>query len=500
MAERLRIHPILSLPQDSDMLLDPILAALEKELRSDFSKALTGLLATARARLEGALADVAEERTKGLAEVAARREELAREVAAMHKHKEAQEGHVELNIGGYRNHTSVQSLKRVSHTFFDAYFSGRYAQDVCDDGSIFVDRDGENFGHVLEYMRDGVVSVVEPGARPSVSLLRALKREFGFYCIELMAEQPAEPERSEMAYVMGGIGDGAIKLSSMERYDASSGQWSAVAAMGTGRCRFGVCVVAGKLYVTGGQGHDVYNGRRLLSSVEKYSPSSDSWSAVAPLPLARQSHAAVAVVSAMYVLGGYDNDMADSVLKFDSTQGTWSQVAPMPEAIYNLAARALGSDIFVFGGYDGDDDQFSVFRYDTVADAWSTLAPMLYSSSDHSASVLDGLVYIVGFGEGGSEVLRFDPASGAWSVLAPTLNNRRCCSTFVLGGCLYAAGRQGFGPSSVERYDTAADTWEIVANMLEARKNGSVVTIGFTGPAEEQDLFDSLTAKASSEC
>jgi N-acetylneuraminic acid mutarotase len=143
--------------------------------------------------------------------------------------------------------------------------------------------------------------------------------------------------------------------------------------MVTARCYSGACVIAGEIYVTGGQVVDSDNDDVQLASfsVERYSPASDSdsWSAVAPLPLARQSHAAVAVGSAMYVLGGYDNDMADSVLKFDSTQGTWSQVAPMPEAIYNLAARALGSDIFVFGGYDGDDDQFSVFRYDTVADA-----------------------------------------------------------------------------------------------------------------------------------
>jgi hypothetical protein len=106
----------------------------------------------------------------------------------MHMHKEAQEGRVELNIGGYRFETSVHTLRRVPHTFFDAYFSGRYAQDVCADGSIFVDRDGEHFGHVLEYMRDGHVPVAEAGARPSVSLLRSLKREFGFYCIELSAE------------------------------------------------------------------------------------------------------------------------------------------------------------------------------------------------------------------------------------------------------------------------------------------------------------------------
>jgi hypothetical protein len=201
--------------------------------------------------------------------VDASRGELAREVEAMHKHKEAQEGRVELNIGGYRFETSVQALRRIPHTFFDAYFSGRYAQDVCDDGSIFVDRDGEHFGHVLQYMRDGVVSVADPSACPSVSLLRALKREFGFYCIEVVAEQAVEPERPEVAYVMGGDGSDDVELSSMERYDASSGQWSAAAAMGTGRHQFGVCTLAGELYVTGG--FDA--GSQRLSSVEKYTPS-----------------------------------------------------------------------------------------------------------------------------------------------------------------------------------------------------------------------------------
>jgi hypothetical protein len=99
-------------------------------------------------------------------------------------------------------------------------------------------------------MRDGVVAVAESGARPSVSLLRVLKREFGFYSIELCAEP--KPVLQEVAFVMGGIGDDG-SLSSMERYDALSGQWSAAAAMGTGRQSFGACVLAGELYVTGGE-------------------------------------------------------------------------------------------------------------------------------------------------------------------------------------------------------------------------------------------------------
>jgi N-acetylneuraminic acid mutarotase len=139
--------------------------------------------------------------------------------------------------------------------------------------------------------------------------------------------------------------------------------------------------------------------------------------------------------------------------------------------------------------------QASVFKYDTVADEWSTLAPMPHAFSDHSASVLDGLVYIVGVGDSRREVLRFDPVSGAWSTLAPTANRRDDGSSFVVGGYLYAAG--GGGDSSVERYDVASNTWIAMANMLQRWHSCGAVTIGSAGPAEEQDLFDSLIAEAS---
>jgi hypothetical protein len=472
------------------MLLDPFLAALEEELRADFHKSLSKLLATARTRVEGAFADVAEERAKGLAEVAARRAELGREVAAMQKHEEAQEGRVELNIGGYRFETSVQALRRVPHTFFDAYFSGRYAQDVCNDGSIFVNRDGEHFGHVLEYMRDGFVTVAEPGVRPSISLLRLLKREFGFYCIELVAEEPEEPTQPEAAFVMGGY---CSDNSSMERYDAASSQWIAVAAMGTERRHFGACASLGEVYVTGG-----LDGDEKLSSVEKYSPSNDTWSFVAVLPEARAQHAAVAVGSAMYVLGGRvgDYEFTASVLKYDSERDQWSSVSPMPGARSDFAACAVGNDIFVFGGVDSHyQPQASVFKYDTMTDAWSILASMPCTCFSHNANLLDALVYIVGGGYGG-DVLRFEPASGVWSTLSATSIYRRKGVSFVFGGRLYAAGGDG-QISSMERYDVASNAWTAVAYMLEGRECFGAATIGLASPTKGQDLFDSLIATAS---
>jgi hypothetical protein len=48
----------------------------------------------------------------------------------------------------------------------------------------------------------------------------------------------------------------------------------------------------------------------------------------------------------------------------------------------------------------------------------------------------------------------------------------------------------------VERYDVTSNTWTFMADLLEGRRFLGAVTIGSAGPAEEQDLFDSLIAKA----
>jgi hypothetical protein len=472
-------------------MFDAMLSQLETDLHAALGTCVTGLVAMVRGRLEDAHADlakgrtqllveVAEERVKALAEVYARRAELGLEIATMQKHKEAQEGRVELNVGGYRFETSVQTLRRMPHTFIDAYFSDRYAQDVCSDGSIFIDRDCEHFGHVLEYMRDGVVSVAEADTYPSVSLLRALKREFGFYCIELCVEEPAEPARPEMAFVMGGtINDfDREALSTIERYDISLNQWSAVTAMRTRRKNFGTCAVMGEVYVTGGEDE----GNDPLSSVEKYSPLSDTWSTVSFLPELRSDHAQVAVGSAMYVLGGFAGADADltltaSVLKFDSVLGIWSAVAPMPAQRYNVAACVVGSYIYIFGGMSNNGArQGSNFRYNVETDKWSMLAPMPSVAYGHSAIELGGLIYLVGTGEHNGGLMCYDPASGVWSTLAPLRHSCRNGASFVLGGCLYAAGGETT-ESNVNRYDAATNTWTDMADMLEGRAHFGAVTI-----------------------
>jgi hypothetical protein len=156
----------------SGLLSHPLVDALEKELRTTQRTVWT--------TIEGMLVHLREKEAK----VAMKEDILRLEILSMQTHAEKTEGLVVLNVGGHRYDTSVQTLRRLPDTFFTAYFSGRYAQSVCVDGSIFIDRNGELFQHVLEYMRDGVLSVTQHDF-PTPGFMRDLKAEFDFYCIDV---------------------------------------------------------------------------------------------------------------------------------------------------------------------------------------------------------------------------------------------------------------------------------------------------------------------------
>jgi chorismate mutase len=475
-------------------MFDALLTKLETDLRTSFDEALIGLVATARSQLDGALAEIAKERAKGLADVAREKADLHREITAMQKHKESHEGRVLLNIGGYRYETSVQTLRRLPHTFFDAYFSGRYAQDVCADGSIFIDRDGEHFGQVLHYLRDGVVSVAEQDASElDVGVLRWLKREFGFYCIELVAEQ------QEVVFAVGGTSTNSTIMATAERYDADSGVWQEAASMAIRRMNFALCALDGIIYSLGGVGAE----NLLLTSVERFDPSTNSWNAAPPMPRARCFHCAVAVRDAIFVMGGLETihgpiKRAKSVLKLNILSQTWSEVAPMPEHRAHARACVVGSHVYVCGGNDlGNRVTATTYRYNVDTDAWSTLVPIPEAKVHHEVCSVDGLIYILGGRSSdnrvSSTVHRFDAVANSWSAVAPMLVARSGFASFVLNGSIYVAGGWDGGRAiaSVERYDVASNTWTEVRAMTQARSGPRAHTMQV-----EINLFDSIMLKA----
>ena len=252
--------------------METMLRDLEEELTGAAQAAVQRLVGRARTEVARVLEAARTETEAGLAEVARKRGELAMEVAALHKVSLAQESRVVLDVGGTEYVTSVATLRSRAGSMLDAMLSGRYAVDVCEDGGyrVFLDRDGELFGHVLAYLREGVVGV---GVEEDVGVLGRLKREFGYFCLDLYKER-------EVCVSAGGyVGNAKYQgVASVERYEA--GRWVEVSSMGQGRMRFGACAVDGSMYVAGGYGPDEED----LASVQRYEASSDTWTSVADKP------------------------------------------------------------------------------------------------------------------------------------------------------------------------------------------------------------------------
>ena len=94
------------------------------------------------------------ETSAGCEALAADRAALDSEIGAMEAAARHQESRVLLSVGGVVFETSRTTLTTVPGSMLEAMFSGRHTIATCEDGRVFIDRDGEHFGLVLNFMRD----------------------------------------------------------------------------------------------------------------------------------------------------------------------------------------------------------------------------------------------------------------------------------------------------------------------------------------------------------
>jgi len=87
-----------------------------------------------------------------------------------------------LDIGGYHYSTSIHTLTAVPDSYFGRLFSGPFPSDmVGSDGRVFLDRDGNHFRFILNYLRDPEHFTLKLRNKQD---LDQLKREAAFYELE----------------------------------------------------------------------------------------------------------------------------------------------------------------------------------------------------------------------------------------------------------------------------------------------------------------------------
>ncbi len=143
-------------------------------------------------------------------------------------------------MGGVHHVTSVATLRSRPSSMLYVMFSGRYNIETEEGSGVFLDRDGYVFGHVLAYLRDGVVAA---GCERDVSMLERVRREFDFFRLEVLEERT-------VVLAVGGVTTDNVAVSSVNAYDDEKRRWQTSAPMLQRRSGFGMCVIAGELYVT----------------------------------------------------------------------------------------------------------------------------------------------------------------------------------------------------------------------------------------------------------
>ena len=91
------------------------------------------------------------------------------------------------------------------------------------------------------------------------------------------------------------------------------------------------------------------------------------------MPTGRNHVASAVVDDCMYVLGGRPPLNLDVVEHYDPATNSWKAVAPMPVARSGFAAVVVGRRVVVFGGEAGGGTIAPVDAYDADADTWAGL-------------------------------------------------------------------------------------------------------------------------------
>jgi len=108
-----------------------------------------------------------------------------------------------------------------------------------------------------------------------------------------------------------------------------------------------VAVVAGKLYVAGGNS----GGGTATGRVDVYNPTTNSWSTVASMPTPRVGGAAGLISGKLYVVGGRNGSTYyNSVEVYDPLTNSWNSAAGMPTTRGALGVGVISGSLYAVGG------------------------------------------------------------------------------------------------------------------------------------------------------
>ena len=283
-------------------------------------------------------------------------------------------------------------------------------------------------------------------------------------------------------FAIGGEVDkfGDISIATVEVYDPKTDTWERKADMPTARSGVSTLVVDGKIYAIGGAEMKKFQAGpgwgysvKLLPVVEMYDPIADTWIQKADMPAPRGGGTCV-VDGKIYLIGGANKKQwrSEIVDVYDPATDTWARAKSMNHARSGAAISVVNGKIYAMGGtgwpqIPNHPGPFlsSIEMFDPKTNRWSEKTEMPAPKSRHTASVINGKIYVIGGGFQGngpyiylSTVEIYDPETDRWTREPDMPIGKSGHEAEVINGEIYIFGGSSAGVwaplTTVEVYGT----------------------------------------------
>jgi N-acetylneuraminic acid mutarotase len=314
--------------------------------------------------------------------------------------------------------------------------------------------------------------------------------------------------------LIAGGSDDVFPLTDAELFDPATGTRTRIDSLENGRAKHTATLLNdGTVLISGGATESSHP--YTIPNVERYDPTTNTWSNSGDLSHAREEHTATLLPDGTVMVVGGSNRGSRSIGPvetlasaefYDPNAGTWTLAAPTLRSRENgTASRLLDGRVLVAGGGYLNDANFSsndpvatpgAEVYDSDASTWTTTDSMDSTREDHAATVLnDGRVLVAGGYTGGyngdtlASVEVYDPDTETFTLADDLQQARRnhTATTLADGRVLVVGGSDGAAAlRSAELRDPDTGTWTLATNLRTRRSNhtatlladGTVLVVG----------------------
>jgi N-acetylneuraminic acid mutarotase len=256
--------------------------------------------------------------------------------------------------------------------------------------------------------------------------------------------------------------------------------WSTIAAFPVGIMDNGADIIDGKLYVVGG----IDAGFTVSNKAYQYDPSTDVWTALPNMSVAREKPAVAAVNGKLFVSGGWDANGTPVALTevYDPNTNSWGSASANPHPAAGPGVAVDGNTIYFVGGCadSGCTTTTNVVAYDTAADSWSSVANYPHNDAWQACGGINGKIYCSGGTDGVAtfkDGFAYDPGADAWSPIASMPLDLWASASGAPNGLLVLSGGVTDGFNTITNqgvaYDPSTDTWSAIPNAQFPRYRGA---------------------------